>query len=49
MTNHRDMENQQLKELCRELAPQILAQRGWALVQDEAAFIDEVIAETRAR
>jgi len=43
------MEIEQLQKLCHQLVPQILAQRGWALVQNQVAFITEVLTETQAR
>jgi RNA polymerase sigma factor (sigma-70 family) len=39
----------QLREQCRRGVRRVLAQRGWGLVQDEAAFVEEVLAEVRVR
>jgi RNA polymerase sigma factor (sigma-70 family) len=39
----------ELSDLCRRLAPQVLAKRGWQLIEDEAAFIEEVRVEAQAR
>jgi len=39
----------ELREQCRRGVRRVLAQRGWELVEDEAAFIEEVLAEVRFR
>lgn len=38
-----------LSELCHRLVPQVLAKRGWQLVKDEPAFIEEVQLEAQSR
>lgn len=43
------MEEEQLRERCRQIAQQVLADRGWGLVQDEGVFVEEVLAEVRRR
>lgn len=40
---------EELQEQCRHAVPQILARRGWELVQDKASFIEEVVAEAQRR
>jgi len=39
----------ELRERCRTVVRWVLAQRGWGLVQDEAVFVEEVLAEVQAR
>lgn len=39
----------ELRERCRHIVRQVLAQRGWKLVPDEAAFAEEVLAEVQSR
>jgi RNA polymerase sigma factor (sigma-70 family) len=39
----------ELREQCRQGVRRVLAQRGWTLVQDEAVFVEEVLAEVQAR
>lgn len=43
------MGEEQLHERCRRIARQVLADRGWGLVRDEGAFIEEVLAEVQRR
>lgn len=38
-----------LRELCERLVPQILARRGYELIEDMAAFTAEVLIEVQAR
>ncbi|HID62872.1 MAG TPA: sigma-70 family RNA polymerase sigma factor [Anaerolineae bacterium] len=40
---------EELREQCWRDVRRILAQRGWELVEDEAAFIEEVLAEVQFR
>lgn len=39
----------ELSDLCRRLVPQVLANRGWQLIDDDTAFIEEVQVEAQAR
>lgn len=43
------MEEDQLRERCRQIAQQVLAKNGWGLVRDADAFIEEVLVEVRRR
>lgn len=40
---------EELREQCRRSVRQVLARRGWALVQDDTAFVEEVLAEVQRR
>jgi RNA polymerase sigma factor (sigma-70 family) len=40
---------EELREQCRRGVRRVLAKRGWELVADEAAFIEEVLAEVQFR
>jgi hypothetical protein len=39
----------ELREQCRRGVHRVLAKRGWELVENEAAFIEEVLAEVQFR
>jgi RNA polymerase sigma factor (sigma-70 family) len=43
------MKKEELREQCRRGVRRALAKRGWELVKDEAAFIEEVLAEVQFR
>lgn len=43
------MEVQKLRTQCHQLVPWILVNRNWKLIQDEVAFIEEVITEVQHR
>lgn len=38
-----------LAEACKKIVPQLLVERGWGLVEDEAAFVAQVLEETQKR
>jgi RNA polymerase sigma factor (sigma-70 family) len=40
---------EELREQCRRGVRRALAQRGWELVEDEAAFVEEVLAQVQFR
>lgn len=40
---------EELRQQCRHGVRQVLAQRGWQLVRDEPAFVEEVVTEVQAR
>ncbi len=39
----------ELRRVCRQLVPRVLEKWGWELVQDEYAFIEQVLAEVQRR
>ncbi len=43
------MKKEELREQCRRGVRRVLAKRGWELVKDEAAFIEEVLAQVQSR
>jgi hypothetical protein len=40
---------EELREQCRRGVRRVLAKRGWELVKDEAAFVEEVLAQVQFR